>query len=158
MQIIVLFSFFSRKRWKCGGVWGKLQRGVSVSSIQPWHGKFSSHHRPQMSLPGLTLFCRAHYTDLASVRNMSENQKIKELIPAGKKVWIGLFRDSWKWIDGSNSSFRYWNTKEPNNNFEKEMCVSAYFEKEGKWEDWNCDYKRAFVCYNKQKTFPVTIS
>ncbi|XP_039878717.1 macrophage mannose receptor 1-like [Simochromis diagramma] len=91
-------------------------------------------------------FCRAHYTDLASVRNMSENQKIKELIPKGKKAWIGLFRDSWKWIDGSSSSFRYWDTKEPNNNFHKEMCVAAYFEKEGKWEDWNCDYKRAFVC------------
>uniref|UniRef100_A0A3P9DNU3 C-type lectin domain-containing protein n=1 Tax=Maylandia zebra TaxID=106582 RepID=A0A3P9DNU3_9CICH len=93
-------------------------------------------------------FCRANYTDLASVRNMSENQKIKELIPKGKKAWIGLFRDSWKWIDGSSSSFRYWDTKEPNNNFHKEMCVAAYFGKEGKWEDWNCDYKRAFVCYS----------
>nr|XP_024653979.1 macrophage mannose receptor 1-like [Maylandia zebra] len=94
-------------------------------------------------------FCRANYTDLASVRNMSENQKIKELIPKGKKAWIGLFRDSWKWIDGSSSSFRYWDTKEPNNNFHKEMCVAAYFGKEGKWEDWNCDYKRAFVCYSE---------
>ncbi|CAI5648800.1 unnamed protein product [Oreochromis niloticus] len=46
-------------------------------------------------------YCRANYTDLASVRNMSENQKAKELVPAGQKVWIGLFRDSWKWTDGN---------------------------------------------------------
>ncbi|XP_049436258.1 uncharacterized protein LOC125891228 isoform X3 [Epinephelus fuscoguttatus] len=40
--------------------------------------------------------CRVNYTDLTSVRNMTENQKVQELIPAGERVWIGLFRDSWK--------------------------------------------------------------
>ncbi|XP_045911447.1 macrophage mannose receptor 1-like [Micropterus dolomieu] len=95
-------------------------------------------------------YCREHFTDLASVRNMAENQKVKELVPAGGKVWIGLFRDSWKWSDGSNSSFRLWNqrTKEPNNNFKKEACVAAAFNYSGKWEDFNCDFKRASICYS----------
>ncbi|KAL3975083.1 hypothetical protein ACER0C_023709 [Sarotherodon galilaeus] len=93
-------------------------------------------------------YCRANYTDLASVRNMSENQKAKELVPAGQKVWIGLFRDSWKWTDGSNSSFRHWNTNEPNNNVKNETCVAANFGSAGLWEDWNCDRMTAFVCYS----------
>uniref|UniRef100_A0A668VL52 C-type lectin domain-containing protein n=1 Tax=Oreochromis aureus TaxID=47969 RepID=A0A668VL52_OREAU len=93
-------------------------------------------------------YCRANYTDLASVTNMSENQKAKELVPAGQKVWIGLFRDSWKWTDGSNSSFRHWNTNEPNNYVKNETCVAANFGSAGRWEDWNCDRMTAFVCYS----------
>ncbi|XP_039878707.1 macrophage mannose receptor 1-like [Simochromis diagramma] len=94
-------------------------------------------------------YCRANYTDLASVRNMSENQKAKELVPAGQSAWIGLFRDSWKWMDGSNFSFTYWNTNEPNNVVKNEFCVAANFGSTGKWEDWNCDRETAFVCYNE---------
>uniref|UniRef100_A0A3Q3JWK6 C-type lectin domain-containing protein n=1 Tax=Monopterus albus TaxID=43700 RepID=A0A3Q3JWK6_MONAL len=96
-------------------------------------------------------YCRAHYTDLASVRNMAENIKVVELIPQGGKVWIGLFRDSWKWTDGSNSSFRFWHldTREPNNNAGKEGCVAADFNHSGHWEDWNCNVRRAFICYSE---------
>uniref|UniRef100_A0A3Q3G5R4 C-type lectin domain-containing protein n=1 Tax=Labrus bergylta TaxID=56723 RepID=A0A3Q3G5R4_9LABR len=93
-------------------------------------------------------YCREHHTDLASVRNLDENQKIKELI-SGLTVWIGLSRETWKWTDGRNSSFRFWkkNPPEPNNNYEKETCVAAYFEDSGRWEDWPCHYKRASICY-----------
>uniref|UniRef100_A0A3P9K6V7 C-type lectin domain-containing protein n=1 Tax=Oryzias latipes TaxID=8090 RepID=A0A3P9K6V7_ORYLA len=93
-------------------------------------------------------FCREHHTDLASVRNMEENQKIMELTPAGKKPWIGLFRDTWKWTDGSNSSFRNWKGGEPNNyQNQNENCAVADFESSGQWDDRNCDEKRAFICY-----------
>lgn len=92
-------------------------------------------------------YCRTHYTDLASVRNMTENQEVKKLVSSGQKFWIGLFRDTWKWLDGSNSSFRYWKMGEPNNKCLKEACVAADFNHSGQWEDFNCDYKRAFICY-----------
>uniref|UniRef100_A0A8P4GP41 C-type lectin domain-containing protein n=1 Tax=Dicentrarchus labrax TaxID=13489 RepID=A0A8P4GP41_DICLA len=82
-------------------------------------------------------YCREHHTDLASVRNMAENQKVKELVALGQIVWIGLYRDSWKWSDGSNSSFRYWQTGEPNNNGGKESCTATVLTHSGKWED--CD-------------------
>uniref|UniRef100_A0A3B4FA52 C-type lectin domain-containing protein n=1 Tax=Pundamilia nyererei TaxID=303518 RepID=A0A3B4FA52_9CICH len=94
-------------------------------------------------------YCRAHHTDLASARNVSENRRVKELVPAGdRSAWIGLFRDSWKWADGRTSTFRYWKTKEPNNQYWRENCVAAYFKHSGNWEDWNCDWKKPFVCYS----------
>uniref|UniRef100_A0A8C7ZCJ2 C-type lectin domain-containing protein n=1 Tax=Oryzias sinensis TaxID=183150 RepID=A0A8C7ZCJ2_9TELE len=93
-------------------------------------------------------FCREHHTDLASVRNMEENQKIMELTPAATKLWIGLFRETWKWTDGSNSSFSYWKGGGPNNyQNQNENCAAADFESSGQWDDRNCDEKRAFICY-----------
>nr|XP_055046324.1 L-selectin-like [Misgurnus anguillicaudatus] len=44
-------------------------------------------------------YCRQHYTDLATIRNETENDELglmTEIIPA----WIGLYRDSWKWWGG----------------------------------------------------------
>ncbi|XP_022622545.1 macrophage mannose receptor 1-like [Seriola dumerili] len=93
-------------------------------------------------------YCRANHTDLTSVRNLQENQKVMNLVPSKQQVWIGLFRDSWKWLDGSNSSFRHWSENEPNNKRHEEKCVAANFENSGKWEDWNCDHRRAFICYS----------
>ncbi|XP_059189973.1 lactose-binding lectin l-2-like [Centropristis striata] len=94
-------------------------------------------------------YCRANHRDLASVRNEAENQQIKDLVPPGQKVWIGLFRDSWKWSDGTNSSYTYWNDYEPNNIAGKEACVAANIDPHGKWEDWNCDTTAAFICYGE---------
>ncbi|XP_047461691.1 putative C-type lectin domain family 20 member A [Mugil cephalus] len=95
-------------------------------------------------------YCRTHHTDLASVRNMTENQRVAAVVPSGTKVWIGLFRDSWKWTDGHNFSFNYWknSTNEPNNYFTNETCAAADFSDAGQWEDWPCHYKRPFICYS----------
>ena len=95
-------------------------------------------------------YCRERYTDLASVRNMADNQKVQELVPAGGRVWIGLFRDSWKWSDGSNSSFRYWRAGEPNN-YPLKQAVIADFSNSGQWEDWPSDVKKAFICYSQRE-------
>ncbi|XP_049438144.1 C-type mannose receptor 2-like isoform X3 [Epinephelus fuscoguttatus] len=99
--------------------------------------------------------CRVNYTDLTSVRNMTENQKVQELIPAGERVWIGLFRDSWKWSDGSTSSFRHWRPGQPDNHGGNERCVAAYFYFSGQWFDLPCDDRRAFICYSTPTTKQV---
>lgn len=85
---------------------------------------------------------------------------IKELAPEGKHFWIGLFRDSWKWSDGSNSSFRFWRQtpREPNNRHGKEICVAANFNNDGEWEDWNCPLKRAFICYSGKFSFTLYLN
>ncbi|XP_037628796.1 macrophage mannose receptor 1-like [Sebastes umbrosus] len=102
-------------------------------------------------------YCRDRYTDLASVRNMTDNQKVQELVSAaGDSVWIGLFAD-WKWSDGSNSSYRNWATGQPNNYHGRQTCVAAAFNvgNVGKWEDYQCHVKRAFICYSPPTTKQV---
>ncbi|XP_036436847.1 C-type mannose receptor 2-like [Colossoma macropomum] len=89
-------------------------------------------------------FCRERYTDLASVRNDSENSNVS----ASFHTWIGLFRDSWTWSDQSNSSFRHWTSDQPDNLNGSEGCaavrtIGADF---GQWEDLDCDEQMAFVC------------
>uniref|UniRef100_A0A3B4BW30 C-type lectin domain-containing protein n=1 Tax=Pygocentrus nattereri TaxID=42514 RepID=A0A3B4BW30_PYGNA len=73
-------------------------------------------------------YCREHHTDLASVRNQKENQRIASIVGLNVQlsfVWIGLYRTR-IWSDQSNSSFRYWK-EEPNVNLEhlKPSCTTV---------------------------------
>ncbi|XP_039656970.1 macrophage mannose receptor 1-like [Perca fluviatilis] len=99
-----------------------------------------------MTWPEAQSYCRDRHTDLASVRSAAENKKVQEAA-GGNWVWIGLSRDSWKWTDGSNSSFNFWKVGQPDNKNRNEICVAADFSQSGAWEDWPCDMERAFICY-----------
>ncbi|XP_071385652.1 C-type mannose receptor 2-like, partial [Centroberyx affinis] len=94
-------------------------------------------------------YCRQHHTDLASVRNQAENQEIQKVVPETQQVWIGLFRDSWTWSDGSDSSFRYWVSGAPVNNPQKN-CV-RYFKEGGGLVNRLCYIKRPFICYKDSR-------
>ncbi|KAM9364894.1 uncharacterized protein KZ484_011088 [Pholidichthys leucotaenia] len=87
-------------------------------------------------------FCREHHTDLATVRNKQDNEKLKG------KGWIGLYRDSstspWKWSSGEElSSFTLWGDDEPDDD---ENCV---WEEKGKWHSDDCDEENDFHCYDE---------
>ncbi|XP_028419524.1 macrophage mannose receptor 1-like [Perca flavescens] len=54
-------------------------------------------------------YCREQHTDLVSGLTQLEDKDFKKLIKNESKcLWIGLFRDVWKWSDGSSFSFSYW--------------------------------------------------
>uniref|UniRef100_A0A4W5MYM1 C-type lectin domain-containing protein n=1 Tax=Hucho hucho TaxID=62062 RepID=A0A4W5MYM1_9TELE len=91
-------------------------------------------------------YCRENYTDLASVRNQDQNLDVVT-VAAGNEVWIGLFRDSWKWSDGSNSSFTYWIKEKPNNLEGNQDCGTTRLNNLGRWDDMQCDIKSPFFCY-----------
>ncbi|XP_049917739.1 C-type mannose receptor 2-like [Epinephelus moara] len=100
-------------------------------------------------------YCRQQYTDLASVRNITDNQKVQQLIPSGENVWIGLFKDSWKWSDGSNSSFRHWRNSEPSGSA---TCVAADFAANygGRWTNIACSMQRMCICYGNGEFYSMT--
>ncbi|XP_076145698.1 C-type mannose receptor 2-like, partial [Alosa pseudoharengus] len=96
-------------------------------------------------------YCRERHTDLASVRNQKENDQIEE-VSGGSSAWIGLFRDAWEWSDGSSSSFRHWNTGEPNYGSIDEFCAEILNAPGGWWNDASCDdHQTPFICYEDPK-------
>ncbi|XP_043954174.1 C-type mannose receptor 2-like [Gambusia affinis] len=58
-------------------------------------------------------FCREKHTDLISGTKQLEDEEVKkEISHVGDDTYIftGLFREKWRWSDGSSSSFRHWMT------------------------------------------------
>ncbi|XP_045557465.1 C-type mannose receptor 2 isoform X1 [Salmo salar] len=95
------------------------------------------------------LYCRKHHTDLPSVKNQRENNVLQNLVLGSGLMWIGLFRDSWKWSDQSDSSFRYWGPNQPINRLGNQNCTAVW---EGVWTEHPCMYRIPFVCYGVKKT------
>ncbi|XP_030622320.1 macrophage mannose receptor 1-like [Chanos chanos] len=94
-------------------------------------------------------YCREHHTDLVSVRNQTENGMIRSLIKNSSDTWIGLFRDSWKWSDQSNSSFRNWAPGQPDNGKHDMNCtvIQVNGKDQGQWHNISCGDDRPFICY-----------
>ncbi|KAL1277426.1 hypothetical protein QQF64_024099 [Cirrhinus molitorella] len=93
---------------------------------------------------GAQSYCREHHTDLVSVRNVIENQKIKYLLQNDiVNVWIGLYRTR-SWSDQSNSSFTYWSINQPDT---AGSCTAVSSSDSGKWTDENCNFAFPFICH-----------
>lgn len=88
--------------------------------------------------------CRDLSSDLVSIQSAEKNEAVHNASSA-QTVWIGLFKDRWRWSDGSGSSFRYWKRSQPNY-IEGQDCIAAIFLDEGKWNDLPCTGKRRFFC------------
>ncbi|RXN18477.1 macrophage mannose receptor 1-like protein [Labeo rohita] len=84
-------------------------------------------------------YCRTFHTDLANVRNCTENDV--------NNVWIGLFKDAWSWSDQSNFSFRFWSfsQKKPINRHYN--CTVVTVNQTGKWNDIQCNTTLPFICH-----------
>ncbi|XP_036419993.1 macrophage mannose receptor 1-like [Colossoma macropomum] len=97
-------------------------------------------------------YCREHYTDLVSVRNDTENQKLKSLLryQYDSHFWIGLYRTR-SWSDRSNSSFSNWKPGQPDNAGGNEYCTAVSFNDFGQWTDENCIHTLPFLCYSDNK-------
>uniref|UniRef100_A0A3P9NNN9 C-type lectin domain-containing protein n=1 Tax=Poecilia reticulata TaxID=8081 RepID=A0A3P9NNN9_POERE len=51
-------------------------------------------------------YCREKHTDLISGTKQVLDGEVEKLMD---QPYIGLFRDTWRWSDGSSFSFRHWN-------------------------------------------------
>ncbi|XP_053085634.1 macrophage mannose receptor 1-like [Pangasianodon hypophthalmus] len=91
-------------------------------------------------------YCREKHIDLVSVRNKTENEEIWRVIQ-NETVWIGLFNNSWKWSDQSNSSFRYWSSDKPSGCLN---CTAVSVSEQHYWSDVNCKEKLPFICHENK--------
>uniref|UniRef100_A0A8C1P9M8 C-type lectin domain-containing protein n=1 Tax=Cyprinus carpio TaxID=7962 RepID=A0A8C1P9M8_CYPCA len=91
-------------------------------------------------------YCRGKYTDLATADNMNDTNELKKSVN-DIRVWIGLQKtdNSWQWSDQSDSSFRDWDTVEPNNQGGNENCTAVNAQR--KWFDVSCINHYPFVCH-----------
>ncbi|XP_036452782.1 macrophage mannose receptor 1-like [Colossoma macropomum] len=100
-------------------------------------------------------YCREKFTDLATIESQEEMEAVKSVLKrTAGNFWIGLKQKdkndntSWIWSDGSNCTYRYWSTGEPNNGG-GEMCVQLLQNPEYRWNDAGCQWSHPFICYEK---------
>ncbi|MED6259617.1 hypothetical protein ATANTOWER_026441 [Ataeniobius toweri] len=95
-------------------------------------------------------YCREKHTDLISGLKQLQDEELKNVMNSADKetyIYFGLFRDTWRWSDGSSFSFRHWNNDLNNQQYNSGQCAFA-FNDEGRWKTDSCDQKKPFICYN----------
>ncbi|XP_058626580.1 macrophage mannose receptor 1-like isoform X2 [Onychostoma macrolepis] len=107
-------------------------------------------------------YCRDHYTDLANVRNQTENQRILERT-WGYGVWIGLHRNR-IWSNSQNITYQNWRPQisgfraQPDNGanhvneYGYQHCTAVSFRYSGRWTDEICVSSMPFFCYSRTCT------
>ncbi|KAM9449831.1 putative C-type lectin domain family 20 member A [Clarias gariepinus] len=89
-------------------------------------------------------YCRQHHTDLASSLNSSDNIMIGQLAGLSTYPWIGLYRDTWKWSDGTNATNLPWAPRQPDNSGGNEKCAIVSNDT---FSDVTCTNLNYFVCH-----------
>ncbi|XP_055065643.2 secretory phospholipase A2 receptor isoform X1 [Misgurnus anguillicaudatus] len=93
-------------------------------------------------------YCRAMYTDLATVDNTDEmNSLFKSISDVSQDMYIGLYRGQvfkWHW-SLTDSSYKNWKPGISDGN--QETCA-VMDGNNGKWFIDKCESKRPFVCFN----------
>ncbi|XP_054914567.1 C-type mannose receptor 2-like [Poeciliopsis prolifica] len=94
-------------------------------------------------------YCREKHTDLISGMKQLQDEEVKKLMNSSdNRAYFGLFRDSWRWSDGSSFSFRHWNLQFYNQIIKSGQCAMTVFDDGGRWKNENCDERKPFICYD----------
>ncbi|XP_014329574.2 macrophage mannose receptor 1-like [Xiphophorus maculatus] len=97
------------------------------------------------------IYCRVNHTDLISgTKQLLDARAANVLNSVGKEthVYFGLFRDAWRWSDGSSLSFRHWHKGFSNQKPNSGQCAVFKFNDKGRWRNESCTAKKHFVCYD----------
>ncbi|XP_015258523.1 PREDICTED: lymphocyte antigen 75-like, partial [Cyprinodon variegatus] len=94
-------------------------------------------------------YCREKHTDLISGMKQLQDEELKEVMKsADNKTYFGLFRDTWRWSDGSSFSLRHWNDQLNNQQYNTGQCTVAGIDDEGRWKTDSCNLEKPFICYD----------
>ncbi|XP_039462004.1 macrophage mannose receptor 1-like [Oreochromis aureus] len=101
--------------------------------------------KPQMTWDEARNYCRSSFTDLASVRNISEHNEILSLLSAN--TWFGLYRHPWShWSDLTPTNFTNWNYGQPDNSGSTISSCALVSPASGTWFEANCGETHYFIC------------
>ncbi|XP_023821797.1 macrophage mannose receptor 1-like [Oryzias latipes] len=131
----------------------------SCGSLYPFVCNNGSQQNPEyvfvneiMNWSSAQRYCRQNFTDLVTVRNDTDWQKIYSVVPINQNLWIGLYRNSnISWSDGSNFSF-YPKTLY----FYIQPCVISatcgfqYGQDRNFWHFHPCEARFPFICYGSK--------
>ncbi|XP_045890990.1 CD209 antigen-like protein C [Micropterus dolomieu] len=96
--------------------------------------------------------CLQKGADLMIINNIEEQTFIRQF---KKDMWIGLTdsetEGTWKWVDGTPMTTRYWGSGEPNGGSGENCVEIKYYDKENSWNDGPCSISHFWVC---EKKFP----
>uniref|UniRef100_A0A3P9NP01 C-type lectin domain-containing protein n=1 Tax=Poecilia reticulata TaxID=8081 RepID=A0A3P9NP01_POERE len=94
-------------------------------------------------------YCRENHTDLISGMNQLQDKELEKVTKfTHRKPFIGLFRDTWRWSDGSSFSFRYWSLQFDNYQPNSGQCAVTLPEEKGRWQNQDCGVQKPFICYD----------
>ncbi|XP_027004148.2 putative C-type lectin domain family 20 member A [Tachysurus fulvidraco] len=90
-------------------------------------------------------YCRTYHTDLASSLNSSDQNMLAQIKAVQGDSWIGLYRDTWKWSDGTNNLTFAWAPGKPNNAAKIMGCCGSVTN--GLLSDEPCTNLHYFFCH-----------
>ncbi|XP_047671869.1 macrophage mannose receptor 1-like isoform X5 [Tachysurus fulvidraco] len=98
-----------------------------------------------LTWPQAQAYCREYHTDLASALNSSDQNMLWQVRNIQGVSWIGLYRDTWKWSDGTIASNLPWASGYPNNYGGHANCAVVY---NGLFYDTTCTSLLSFFCHS----------
>ncbi|XP_058240226.1 macrophage mannose receptor 1-like [Hemibagrus wyckioides] len=131
-----------------GGYW----IDINCAQLRPficYNANFSGASRfigissPYLTWTDALAYCRTHHTDLASSLNSSDNSLLLKVRDIQGDSWLGLYRDTWKWSDGTIASNLPWGSGAPNNYGGVENCAVGI----GPFNDVPCTNMYYFFCH-----------
>ncbi|XP_053086693.1 putative C-type lectin domain family 20 member A [Pangasianodon hypophthalmus] len=117
---------------------------ICYSASNSGADRFIGVASPQMTWSGAQIYCRTFHTDLASALSQTDNDLLAHMASLQGDSWIGLFRDTWKWSDGTNPTKLQWDSGEPDNDYNEENCGAVY---NGDFTDQLCNNLYYFICH-----------
>ncbi|XP_051811534.1 asialoglycoprotein receptor 1-like [Acanthochromis polyacanthus] len=105
----------------------------------------------KMSWEDALSHCREKQTDLLSLLSETDQLLAKTEIQhnnATERVWIGLrfLGDRWLWVNGDPLEYEAWSKEEAQDHQCPIWKRCGAFNKDGLWENWDCQEKLNFFC------------
>ncbi|XP_062825880.1 lymphocyte antigen 75 isoform X1 [Anolis carolinensis] len=105
--------------------------------------------------------CNASNSNLISIHSLADVELVVTKLhnETEDQVWTGFMNEDipalFKWSDGSEVAFTYWDQNEPNIPFNNTPNCVAYSGKLSRWNIQSCEQKLKYVCMKKGKVLDV---